>query len=468
MVCNVNDHHPITLSTFKIVMNNKLLQISINMLGGSDRFRRNFMKIASANALAQVISIVSLPLLSRLYLPEYFGVLTTYTLMQSVVLSFVTGRIEWIIPNAKSHLQVRRLLGLGVIITLGVLCFVMGALIAFHNQIETVFDLQQIGPFLWLLPIGVIAGALQLLWQSWYVFGGDLTKVGYSKLAQSVVTMLLSLVLGLTTLAGMGLVSAYVVGFMAAVIVLFSGRNKDVGSVMGFKPKRIVRLLRLYGRQMMASTTLSIINISMNMSLTMLLILFYSSQIVGWYGLVFRVATAPIGLFTTAIVQSFWTDAALLAKKDPRALRTFYLGSIKRLCIVSIPFAVVFLCGPLYIPFIFGRENWSGAGHLLMAVTPYLIGMIIFSPTTHLIVYGKAHWQMVCDFFTFLASVAGFALVANAGHDAWIAVAVASSILLVGYLIRFFVHLRANTQLIEKFSSGSSSASDEVRLKGGK
>ena len=453
MVCNVNDHHPITLSTFKIVMNNKLLQISINMLGGSDRFRRNFMKIASANALAQVISIVSLPLLSRLYLPEDFGILTTYTLMQSVVLSFVTGRIEWIIPNAKSRIQVRRLLGLGLGITAGVLCFVVGALIAYHTQIEVIFDLPEISPILWFLPVGVLAGAFQLLWQSWYVFGGDLTRVGYSKLAQSIVTMLLSLVLGLTALTGMGLISAYVAGFIAAVIVLLSGRNKDAGSAMVFRPKRAVRLLRIYGRQMMASTALSVINISMNMSLTMLLILYYNSQTVGWYGLVFRVATAPISLFTTAIVQSFWTDAALLAKTGPKSLREFYLGSIKRLSIVSVPFAGVFLCGPLYIPFLFGNENWSGAGLLLMAVTPYLIGIIIFGSTTHLIVYGKAHWQLLCDAFTFTVAVGGFILIAVSGQEAWVAVAVTSVALLAGYILRFFIHLRANDLAMQAFDN---------------
>ena len=198
----------------------------------------------------------------------------------------------------------------------------------------------------------------------------------------------------------------------------------------------------------MASTALSIVNIMMTMSLTLLLVLFYSSQIVGWYGLVFRLATAPISLLTTSIVHSFWADAAILAKSDPYALRLFYLGSIKRLGLLSVPFAALFLCGPYYVPIIFGPEDWSGAGHLLMAVTPYLVGMIMFSPTTHLIVYGKAHWQLASDLLTFFLSALGFALVASAGFEAWIAVAVASTFLLFGYLLRFVMHLVANSRQI--------------------
>jgi len=112
-------------------------------------------------------------------------------------------------------------------------------------------------------------------------------------------------------------------------------------------------------------------------------------------------------------VQSFWSDAAILVKTKPEQLKRFYLQSTKRLCVVAIPFTLIYLCGPLYIPLIFGREEWSGAGVILMSVTPYLFGMIVFSSTTHLIVYDKAHWQLLCDLTT-------------------------------GYILRFFVHLKAN------------------------
>jgi len=65
-----------------------------------------------------------------------------------------------------------------------------------------------------------------------------------------------------------------------------------------------------------------------------------------------------------------------------------------------MPFAVVFLFGPFYVPWVFGHEEWRRAGFLLMAVTPYLAGILIFGPTTHLIVCKKAHRQLGCDLLT--------------------------------------------------------------------
>ncbi len=426
-----------------------ILQFFSGLIGGSDRFRSNFLKIASANALAQIIGVASLPVLSRLYSPEDFGVLATYTLMQSIILSFITGRIEWIIPNAKSRSQASRLFGLGLAILALIMCVISFVLLIFNEPLMVILKLQENSLLLWLLPVGIIAGAFQLLLQSYYVFGGNLGQVGYSKLAQALITMALSLLLGFVALIGNGLVLAYIAGFIGAVVVLLLGGGAGILKTSTINFRRLMRLFRIYFRQIMASTMLSIVNISMTMSITMLLILFYSSQIVGWYGLVFRIATAPIGLFTAAIAQSFWTDAAILAKTDPKALRIFYISSVKRLSLLALPFAVVFLLAPFYIPFIFGAKEWSGAGHLLMAVTPYLVGMIIFSPTTHLIVYGKAHWQLVCDLLTFVIAVIGFAMVANLGQEAWVAIAVTSIILLAGYLLRFVVHLHANSLQIK-------------------
>lgn len=428
----------------------KLDRVLLRLVGGSDRFRKNFIHIFSANAIAQVISVITLPILSRIYSPADFGLLTTYTLLQSLILSFITGRIDWLVPNAKSPVRALRLIRLGYVISIALLCLVSVGIFFGRGLIAPALNLAEESKIFLILPIGIMAGAFQLLWQSWYIFTGSLSQVGKSKLIQALVTIFASLALGWTVLGGYALVIAYVFGFCAAAMVLFFGVDTKSKAQMQSKSSNAMHLLSHYKTQLFSSSALSVINVAMTMSLTFLLITFYSAQIVGWYGLVFRVATAPIGLLTTALVQSFWSDAALLAKTDPVELRSFYLSSVKRLTWLSIPIAAVTLCGPLYIPFVFGVEEWSGAGMLLMAVTPYIVGMIIFSPTTHLIVYGKAHWQLASDLLTFIVAVMVFSFAANAGHDAWVAIAAASTALFLGYILRFFIHLSANAHQINK------------------
>ncbi|HFB55255.1 MAG TPA: hypothetical protein ENJ46_04960, partial [Hellea balneolensis] len=322
-----------------------------HLFGGSERFRQNFVKIASATVLAQILGLLSLPILSRLFSSTDFGILTTYMMVQGISLALVTGRVDWLIPNVKRKRHAQRLISMGVMISLVMVVVIAAIFMGFEAHILAHLHLEEHALILWLVPLGLIAGSLQLLFQSWYVFRGNLGTVGWSKLAQAVVTLVLSLIFGVLALTGNGLVIAYIAGFFAAAFVLIRKNPEALPSFTFKKMKIYSKLLRIYFLQLLSLTGLSLTNIAMTMSLTFLILTFYGTQVLGWYGLVFRIATAPIGLITTALVQSFWTDAAILAKSNPVQLRQFYIKTLARLSMLSIPLGILFLCGPLYIPF---------------------------------------------------------------------------------------------------------------------
>lgn len=428
------------------------------LLGGTDRFRKNFLKIASASLLAQTMGLLSLPILTRLFSAENFGALTTFLMVHSVLLAFITGRVDWIIPNAKSNQDARSLMQIGTWLAL-LFIFVIGLLLTlFKSQFLLYFKFPSESILTELLFIGLIAGALQLLLHAWFVYKGDLSAIGWGKLAQASATLIVSITLGLLGFLTTGLISAYIIGFFAAAAVLIC---KGSDAFTNLSPKAFLvespQKITTYTSTIIFNSALSITNVFMNMSLVFLIMIFYNNTILGWYGIVFRMATAPIGLITAGLVQSFWSDAAILVKEDPLSLRNFYYASTKRLMLVAIPLTVIFLCGPLYIPIIFGSEEWSGAGKILAAVTPYLIGTIVFSPTTHLIVYNKAHWQLACDLTTLISSCIVFAIMASRGISAEWVILSSSSIMLLGYLFRFLLHLKANTLAINlaTFDKGS-------------
>ena len=420
-----------------------------NLLGGTERFRRNFLWIASAHLVAQLIGLISLPIISRLYAPEAFGVLTAYTLVQSLVNSVAFARVDWVIPNSRTSHTAERMIALGV--TLGsttALLFLAGAFLA-PEPINRFLGVSPDSNVMLLLALGILSGSCQLIGQSWYILRGDLTLIGWAKLAQAVITLTLALVFGIMGGGGTALVAAYVTGFVAADLVLFIWGDAPVQRTH-FSARKLRRVIYFHGKRLASGTALSLVNMMMTVCIAALLVVFYSKEIVGWYGLIFRVASAPIGLLTIALIHSFWSDAAIMAKSDPQSLKNFYIGSIKRLSMVAIPLGAIFLMGPFYVPAIFGPEKWSGAGELLAALTPYLVGTIVFGPTTHLIVYGKGHWQLASDLVTLVLTALAFAFVAQAGHPAWLAITVSSTVVLIGYGARFWLHLLANKYQITK------------------
>jgi O-antigen/teichoic acid export membrane protein len=59
--------------------------------------------------------------------------------------------------------------------------------------------------------------------------------------------------------------------------------------------------------------------------------------------------------------------------------------------------ALACLAGPFVVGPIFGEAEWSGAGWVLLAMTPLFLGALVFSPTNHLVVLGRQRLQLVTD-----------------------------------------------------------------------
>jgi O-antigen/teichoic acid export membrane protein len=402
------------------------------------------MRMASANVLAQILGVLSLPLLSRLFSPEHFATLAVFSVFYGICLSFVTVRIDWLVPNARTTLQADQFVGVGSVVTIAFAIFVLISVLAGRAWFEAqlIVPADSVVPL--LLPCGVLAGGIYLLLQARAVYSGDLSRLSISKIAQAISTLALSALLGWILVKDSGLVLGYVVGLAVAALTMHKELRLAIRSVSQLTSLRGVGLLRIYRYQLVSSVSLSLVNVLLQSTPLLLLAFFYDPVVVGWYGLVFRLATAPIGLITTAVSHSFWAEAAALAKRDTAELRRFYLGTVGRLSIIAVPFLFAFLLAPLYVPTLFGQNEWSGAGNLLAAVTPYLVGMIIFSPTTHFIVYRKAHWQLWIDLGTLCLAIPVFGLLAASGQSAWLALLGVSSCSLLGYVVRFFALLYAN------------------------
>ncbi len=418
------------------------------LLGGSERFRRNVFGASAANLAAQFIGLASLPLLSRLYAPEQFAILAAFTLVHGLGLALATFRVEWLVPNSRSDGAADRLVAAGMLLLIGNILILLLAGLALEDVAAPHVGLPAGQGMVPLLAAGLLAGGLHLLLQARNVRRGRLAPVNLARLVQAVTTLAVSVALGFMLPSGNGLVLGYVCGLLMLVLMLRKDLLAGLDALFLHGFAGVSRALAGKRRLMSASTGLALANTAFLSAPTLLLILFYDDVIVGWYGLVFRVATAPIGIVTTAVNMSFWADAADLARRDPDRLWRFYLGSVKRLSILAALAVPVFLAAPLYIPPLFGREEWSGAGHLMAAITPFLVGMIVFSPTTHLMVYGKQHWQLWADLAALAASVLVFAVLARAGQPAWIALLGTTLVMLAGYGVRFSLHRAANLALV--------------------
>lgn len=369
------------------------------------QFKKNFLALAYAQIFAQILSWCSAPILSRLFTPEDFGTVSVFTIAIGVLAAFCTLKSEWSIPNTHSKVQAAALMvtGFSGLIFFTGLLFVL--LLCFPHVLSLYAATRDLAPYALIIPLSLLITGTHQLLHSWYVKKSFLKPIAQIKVYQSICYSGISLLSGYLSLGALGLLLSNVFSTLFGTHYLFKNTQDLFQSTQRLSRFRLQVTLKRFRRELTQSTLSSTFNaLSLNL-IPLLFASYFSLKELGIYIMMQRLALSPVRVITQSLAQSFWAEAAKLAKKNPQDLKKLYLRITKKLTLFSIPIAIVCLAGPLYVSPILGKEQWSEAGIVLSALTPFIIGQIIFSPLSHLLVHGKQHWQLYWDIVRILITI---------------------------------------------------------------
>lgn len=412
-----------------------------DLLGYSEGFRRNFTLLATSNVASQIIGLAVLPLLSRAFKPADFGAFAFFSSLYSIVLSFSALRLDWLIPRAKTNRAAAHLQTAGLLGVIGVTILSLVVLLICIDKLSA--NIQFV--MAWV-PISILFGGSFLVLQSGCVWSGIMSKVGLARLVQAVSVAIVSLMLGFFFELDGGLIIGYVCG-LAVAFAFVASQGEHVLSANIKKASTAFRKVARRRRQEISThILLAVINVLLTNSPILLLHLFFSPDEVGAYSIAYRVAVAPVGIICGAIAYSFVSEAAGMIRDRSPKLRSFYKHTIYRLAVLSAFAVFAAIIASFFLPAILGGKEWIKASYYLMAVAPYLVGVIVFSPTTHLFLYGRSAIQASLDALTLIGVVLAFTVGKVIWNSPVAAVSIASVIFLLGYIVRHFAHLAAITK----------------------
>lgn len=404
------------------------------------RFRQNFVKVAKANFWAQVLSLIIYPFITRMYSPADYGTLALFSSILSFLLAFANFRFDWSVPNTTSRVQAAAVVSIGFISLCSFSIVIFLVLWLFSSKWMFWHGFEILRSFWLLLPVALIGNGLHQLMQAWFVREANLTVVSRTKLMQSIVGASLNIVGGIFQLGAWGLIVSLVSVAWVGIGTLLSHANEFRSSLARLSKAKIKASWLRFWRESVLSTLVSIVNTASLAIIPLLFAQFYSTTEVGWYALMYRLAITPIGMFTSAIGQSFWAEAASLVKIDRFALRQLFLRTSVRLTILATPIIAACILGPIYTSFIFGEE-WKNAGYVLAALTPLLFGQIVVSPLSHLIIHRKQHWQLLWDVCRLLTVVTAINFSALINLPITLTILITSFINLLMYFLLFWLNL---------------------------
>lgn len=399
-----------------------------------------------ANVIAQIVVLLSTPILSRLYSPEVFGQFAFFSAATALAVSVATFRFDWSIPNARTVGAAAALMRIGIMCILGtslaLITFLGFSIISGYE----LFPESGIGHTIFLLPLAMISSSLIELFNGWYVRVGNLETVGRVKIVHSLSNTVLSVLGGLAKLGTAGMIGASIVSACVGVTMFFVQTARIHRDIARAGKRRMAATFRRFRREAALSTAVSLTNALSATASIFLIAAFFTLQELGWYALMQRLALLPVGLISASIGASFWATAAVLARQGAFVeLRSLHLRTTKRLSLAIIPIAIGCAAAPFVIGPLFGSDEWTPAGYVLLAMAPQIIGTAVFAPTNHLIVYGKQSYQLASDIFAMLLTVMSVYVAAQWNLGIILCTLLVSSSLFLGYVVRFWLHLHANS-----------------------
>lgn len=411
-------------------------------------FWRQVSVLAGGTAMAQVLVILSLPILTRLYSPADFGVLQAYVSLTAIILVVTSWRYEYAIVLPKddgdaAHLFV--LSGCALIIT----TVILSVLIFLPNSILFNFsNIDSLRPYVWLIPIGVIGGGGYNILNYWAIRRNQYSAIALTQFGKSLGQVITQIALGVLTFGTSGLLLGDVIGKTSGSLTLYTKVwRKDQFFLSTISLCKLKDLAWRYRRFPLISTFSSLIN-SLSLNLPALLLLsFYGPQVVGWFALGQRAMNVPLSMIGKAVAQVYLGQAADLAHQGYHQLRRFYLKTALRLFLIGmIPIGLISLIGPWLFILVFG-ESWKQAGVYIQLLFFASIAKFVVNPISQtLIILERQVIQLMWDVGRLSAVIISFGVPMFFNWPDTYAIGLYSITSSLAYVVLFFMSIHALNQ----------------------
>lgn len=130
-------------------------------------FARNVGVLTSGTVFAQGLSVLALPLLTRLYTPEDFALLAVYTAVLAIVTVVSSLRYNIAIPLPENDSEAMALLGVSLLASTGITLLIALPVVLAPVGTASVLGQPELVPYLWMVPLGVFLASAYNALQYW-------------------------------------------------------------------------------------------------------------------------------------------------------------------------------------------------------------------------------------------------------------------------------------------------------------
>ncbi|MBX0319607.1 lipopolysaccharide biosynthesis protein [Shouchella clausii] len=363
-----------------------------------NKFIKNVGILMSGTAIAQAVTVLIAPLLTRLYSPESYGVFGLYTSIISVISVLMTLKYEMSIVLPKSDKHAVNLLVLCQLLVASITVIVSILIYVFYDKISFYLNSPGLKGVLWLIPLSVFSmGAYNML-NFWTTRNKKFSSLSRSRILQSTSASGAQVLLGFGQFGAIGLVIGQCVGQILSVVNLLFGTLKRYRFFIkdNMNIMQIKELAIKYKHFPLFSAPQSFVNVVSQMSAPLILGFYFGPATVGLYTMALKLIELPANLVGEAFRQVHFQYFSELKNKNGDVAGNLIKATSILALIAIVPVTIIFIFAPNIFSFLLGDE-WYEAGKYSSWLAIWIYFWFVNRPTvTAIQVYG---WQKYLLYF---------------------------------------------------------------------
>jgi len=343
------------------------------------RFATNVLKLVSGSVIAQILGVLLIPIISRLYAPEDLGVFNLFLSISGilVVISCLSYQLAIMLPKDDEDS-----------INIAALCFVLvcitsfvsgGVFILLSDQVGDALNAPELSKYLILMPVAVLLSGLFLIMNYWLSRKVRFGTSAAAQVSNSISSKAVQIGAGTVSPSALGLIVGYLVGDVVALLVMLRGIRKDLPLLKHVSLNKIKEMASRYKRFPIFSSWSTLANSVSVQIAPLMLASFFGPAVVGFYGMAHMVVNMPMSLIGSATGRVFFQKASE-EKNRTGSVKNIVREVHQRLVSIGIfPILVLMLVGEELFSFVLGAQ-WAAAGEYARILGPWLFFVFISSP----------------------------------------------------------------------------------------
>ena len=343
----------------------------LNRLLKKNESVKNVLTLMTGTVLAQAVPIAIIPILTRIFTPEDFGLLALYAAFVSILGVIATGRYEIAVMLPKENEEAKTILQASIFIAFFLAVLLTIPILIWNTQIANLLGNPDISIWLYLVPLSVFFTGVYQALTYWNNRQKKFKNTAVSRVNQSLLQGAAQTLLGFSKVGG-GLIIGQFIGILSSVIYLI---RKDKTYKIVFQKverKKINTQLKKYQKFPKYGVFGGLCDAAAVQMPILLLTKFYSSSVTGMFSLTFKVLNMPTAIISSAIGQVLFQKVVEISHSEPEKLTAYIVKIFILLFLIYLPaIPILFLWGDVLFGFVFGSE-WQQAGtyagYLVIAV----------------------------------------------------------------------------------------------------